>query len=107
MKLYAVDIRVLQALRAGPMTSDQGAESPIPNFGATACRLMRAGLVHVIRLPRQKQGVIYSLTAAGLRACPPRNPASAKPRNLPRQGAHVHGPTGMAPGRQSVFGQAY
>lgn len=87
MNLTPSQISLLQALRAGPCSAEQLSE----RFGrwSPLASLAAAGLV--IKAAR---GGLCRLTAAGERACPPRNPAAAQARRVPPpQGADVRGPT--------------
>jgi hypothetical protein len=89
-------IRVLRALRACPMTATEGAEMGMPGFNESAKRLAAAGLVYAEELPGggdSNPSTRYHLTAAGLQACPPRNPASTRPRRHPTPGPNVRGPS--------------
>jgi hypothetical protein len=87
MKLTRLAIQCLQALRAGPMTAPEIAARFVTAPPLLA--LQRAGLV----AREGQRDVRYRLTEAGRAACPPRNPASAKPRRLPVPGPNVRGPS--------------
>lgn len=78
--------RLLLALRAGPMASDELIERFWFSPSTHLLPLVRAGLV-------QRVGLTYHITEAGRSALRPRNPASIRPRNFPSQALNVHGPS--------------
>lgn len=84
--------RILQALRAGPMSPRALDERFSGGHTGYLAPLCRAGLIVKVH-PE-----LYEITERGRRACPPRNSASAKPRAVPAMSAHVHGPTGTRRG---------
>lgn len=86
----AVPAQILRALRAGRMTALEMQER-WSFYGNHLKALKDEGLI------REVEDSAYEITARGMEACPPRNPASTRPRALPHMGAHVRGPTGMAP----------
>lgn len=113
MKIVGSNAQFLRALRGGPMDSTQIGDRWPTNRPDTA-GLIKARLIRIaasgassvatrkamakLHTRQSPAGNIYEITDAGRAACPPRNPASAKPRPKPApRGADVRGPTGQAP----------
>lgn len=89
-RLAEVDMELLRALRGGPMESGQITER-WPSTRPNTHKLQSAGLIHKTGNTYEST---YRLTSEGARACEPRNPASAKPRRVPKAGPNVRNPTG-------------
>jgi hypothetical protein len=88
-KPTGLETAILQALRAGPMGSDEIWERWTGCSHALG-KLVRAGLIRC-------EGKRYEITELGRRECPLRNPAAAKPRTLPRMAEQVRGPSTQQP----------
>lgn len=92
-RFSTMDINLMQALRAGDMSSEQILERYGYNPFDCLNRLIRNGCVVKEWIPMTRQ-TLYRLTEAGRNTCPPRNPASQKPRHHPVMGPNVRGPAG-------------
>lgn len=93
IRLWATEVAILRALRSGPRNGVQIEQQIGRMPGESMGRLIRFGYVTHQLVDGAKRLCLYTITPAGREACPPRNPASLKPRNIPRQGDNVRGPT--------------